>query len=495
MADSPYIVALDIGTSSVRAAIYDARGHALPEAHAAARQVVRTTPDGGAEMRADEVVERAVDCLDETLVQAGERVRPIAGVAICTYWHSTLGVGRAGRAVTPVYLWSDTRSAAEVEWLRRRLDARALHQRTGCPLHTSYVAPRLLWVARAQPHRFRQARQWMSIGEYLFLRLFGEPVCSYSMASGTGMFDLAKRQWDPALLSLLPIQPEQLTPPVEYTEARRGLRPPFAERLRPLREAPWFPALGDGACSNVGSGATHAGRIAVMVGTSGAMRVVGPPGPPRPPDGLWAYLLDGQRFLIGGALSNGGNLLTWLMHTLRAGSRDRLEQELQRMAPDTHGLTVLPFLFGERAPGWRGDARAAIVGLTGATRPAEIVRAGLEAVAYRFALIYQRLRGRLGKPPEAGRQILATGGALLHSPAWMQILADVLNEPLLVSHEPQASERGAALMGLVALGILPSLDAAAFPFGRTFLPSAERHARYRQALARHQELYARLLAE
>ena len=92
---------------------------------------------------------------------------------------------------------------------------------------------------------------------------------------------------------------------------------------------PWFPALGDGACSNVGGGGVNARRVAVMVGTSGAMRVLCPRSKPEPPDGLWTYLLDAERFLLGGALSNGGSLYTWLANSLRVGRRDRLEEQLE----------------------------------------------------------------------------------------------------------------------------------------------------------------------
>lgn len=484
------MLSLDIGTSSVRAALYDSRGEPMPEAAAQRSQHVQTTADGGAEMRAEEVVQRTLQCAAEALHRAGAAANRVAAVAVCTYWHSVLGVSRAGKAITPIYLWSDTRSTLEVEALRQCLDAEALHRRTGCPLHTSYVAPKLLWLSRVQPQRLKEARQWVSIGEYLFLRLFGEPRCSYSMASGTGMFDLARRQWDPELLSLLPITPDQLTKPAGMEAAPRGLRPEFAERLPQLREVPWYPALGDGACSNVGSGGIGPDRAAVMIGTSGAMRALFPAGRPEPPEGLWSYLLDDTRFLLGGALSNGGNLYTWLVNALKAGRRDRVEKDVARMPPDSHGLTVLPFLMGERSPGWRGGARGVIAGLSAHTRPIDIVRAGLEAVAYRFALIHERLAPRL---PANGRPIIATGGALLHSPAWMQILADVLNRPLVVSREQQASERGAALVALEALGILPSLSAAAFPFAETYRPDPERHALYQEGLARHRDLYERMI--
>src|SRR5262249_30676554 len=156
-----------------------------------------------------------------------------------------------------------------------------------------------------------------------------------------------------------------------------GLRPEFATRWPPLAGIPWLPALGDGACSNVGAGCTTAEQAALMVGTSGAMRICLPTETVAIPDGLWCYRVDGRRLLLGGSLSNGGSLYAWLTETLNL-SAAHVEHELQTMEPDAHGLTMLPFLAGERSLGWVAGARAAIVGLALATRPLDIVRAGLE---------------------------------------------------------------------------------------------------------------------
>ena len=137
------VLSLDIGTSSTRAALYTSQGRPVPGAESSRPQRVHTTADGGAEMHPEEVVQRAVRCAAEAVERAGSQARRIVGVGVCTYWHSILGVGANGRATTPIYLWSDTRSVAEVEALRQRLDAPAVYARTGCPLHTS-VGPRIL---------------------------------------------------------------------------------------------------------------------------------------------------------------------------------------------------------------------------------------------------------------------------------------------------------------------------------------------------------------
>src|SRR5207249_7031698 len=133
-------------------------------------------------------------------------LRP-AAVGVCTFWHSILGVAE-NRAVTPIYMWSDTRPVEEVAELRRRLDEREVHARTGCMQHTSYVPPKLLWVARHRPEQLEAAQRWMSPGEYLFLRLFGQAHCSLSMASATGMLNQQSLDWDELVLQALPVRRE-----------------------------------------------------------------------------------------------------------------------------------------------------------------------------------------------------------------------------------------------------------------------------------------------
>jgi gluconokinase len=146
---------------------------------------------------------------------------------------------------------------------------------------------------------------------------------------------------------------------------------------------------------------------------------------------------------------------------------------------------VLPFVAGERSPGWAGDVPATLHGLTLATTPIAIVRASLEAVALRFAAIW----GRMEIADSPDQRVIVSGSALQHSPAWAQIFADVLGRPLVLSAEPEATSRGAAVLALQALGFspAPAVD------GPVREPDRERHAIYREAIARQQRLYDLLI--
>jgi gluconokinase len=480
----PILVALDVGSSSARALAFDGRGGSL-DIGVQRPYEPATTPDGGVEIDADHLVELTAETLDGLLAALGVRVDRLAGIATSTFWHTVLGLGPDDRPSTPVYSWADTRSAGAVDALRSRIDEKAYHARVGCRIHTSYLPARLWWLRERDPETFRRTRRWVSFGEYLGLRLFGELRTSVSMASGTGLFDQWAQRWDPGILEVLELGQEHLGPVVDPGQPFRGLRPEFRSRWPALAAVPWLPALGDGACSNVGAGCTTAERAALMVGTSGAMRICLEAESVAIPDGLWCYRVDGRRLLLGGSLSNGGSVYAWLTEILALPPGERLEEMLQAMEPDTHGLTLLPFLAGERSPGWAAAARAAIVGLSLATQPVDIVRAALETVAYRFAMIHERLR----EACPALCEIVGTGGALLASPAWTGIMADALGTGITPSAEAEGSARGAVLLAAEALGLIPSLEAA--PAGvRPPIPAdPARHARYRAALARHRALY------
>jgi gluconokinase len=379
--------------------------------------------------------------------------------------------------------YADTRNAADAQALRERLNEYDIHERTGCLLRTSYWPARLAWLRRVAPDIRCRAARFITLGEYLELHLFGEQRVSLSVASWSGLLNRTTLNWDAELLSVLELEPAQLAPLTDLDVPLRGLRPTYAARWPQLARVPWFPAIGDGAAANVGSGCVTPGRVALTIGSTGAIRVALPQ-VPEVPTGLWCYRIDRRLALLGGATSEGGNVFGWLRGTLQLPEPQELERAVAALPPDAHGLTVLPFWAGERSPGWAGDARATIHGMTLGTTPLEIVRACLEAIACRFALILAPIRTQM---PE-GAQLIASGG-LLNSPAWMQILADVLGLPLVASAETEATCRGAALPALVALGALPSLAAAPIHDAETYTPNPEYHERYQVAVERQRALY------
>jgi gluconokinase len=417
------VLALDVGSSSVRAQRFDERGEPDDELH----QEEYAT-DGPAEVAA--AVRRVLDGQEPD--------------ATSCFAHSLVAVGEDWRALTTILGWRDTRSAAAADWLARRLDGEAVHARTGAFLHPSFWPAKLAWLAETEPEIFRRAAWFVSFADFLG----GRPETSVSMASTSGLLDLTTRRWDAELLETLGLEEDRL--------------PRIAD----------VPVWADAACSNVGAGCTRRERAALMVGTSGALRVVYETERPQPKPGLFLYLADAHRVVEGGALSDGGNLYNWIERTLADGSGSLAGRD-----PRDHGLVFLPFLGGERSTGWNPEARGTIHGLTFETTPLDLRQAAYEGVAFRFAAIADLL-------PDVV-EVVATGGGLLHDRDWIQIMADGLARPVTVSAVPEASLRGAAVLALERHG----QTAEEAPTAGVIHPREDRAEAYRAAREEQQRLY------
>ena len=189
--------------------------------------------------------------------------------------------------------------------------------------------------------------------------------------------------------------------------------------------------------------------------------------------------------MLGGALSEGGNVVRWFTDGLGVQNKKALKKEAAEIAPDSHGLTILPFWAGERSPNWRGDVRAVMAGLSLGTQPAQMLRAAMEAITYQLVTVTWAMQRAVNRPDA----VIATGGQLIHSPAWSQTLADALNQRVMTSPEPEASSRGAALLVLHALGKLPRFWSTTPARGRIFKPRTRVHTIYERARRRQQDLY------
>ncbi|HJY26646.1 MAG TPA: gluconokinase [Pyrinomonadaceae bacterium] len=469
-----FLLSIDVGTSGVRAALFDARSAPGPGAQTRNRRAFTTLSDF-AELDADQIVAEVIKTIDELLANSPG---PIELIAISAFWHSLIGIDAAGFPTTPLLTWADTRAAQFAKALRENFDEREIHARTGCRFHPSYWPAKLRWLKHEHQEKFQDTRCWLGFAEYLCLRLFGTVATSISMASATGLFNQRECDWDWDFVRDLGISRETLP------EIRSQIDVRVSESRWPaLAEARLVTIVGDGAANNIGAGCSTKDRIALMIGTSGAMRVVFAGEPPAElAPALWSYRVDQKRVVIGGALSDGGGLVQWLGQSLKID-----EGEVGALEPDAHGLTVLPFWSGERSTGWSSDARGGIFGLRQKTTPVEIMRATLEAIAYRFALIARALDQ---VAPNA--TIFASGNALRSSPVWLQIIADVLGRQLLFGGTAEASIRGAALLGLEAVGKIGTIEEDSVAIEQVFEPDLERHARYQQGLARQEELYKRL---
>lgn len=302
-----------------------------------------TASDGSVEFDAIELLQRVEDLIDK--VTAKTKVA-IDAVAMCAFWHGLVGVDDKGKLTTPVLTWADTRSRDYTPLLKERFNESVVHNRTGAHFHSSFWPAKLLWLRNERPDVWKRTTRWLSFSDLVAERFLGDCVTSISMASATGVFDQRKCDWDSELLRYLKVKRSQL-PRVATDRESFRLSRKYTRRWPSLANSAWFPAIGDGAADNVGSDCVSKNKAALMVGTSAAMRVAFTGKVPRRiPQGLWSYRIDSKRVIVGGALSDGGNLYALIKK--RFGLKGDLETELSRReTPD--GLVVIPFFHGERS--------------------------------------------------------------------------------------------------------------------------------------------------
>jgi gluconokinase len=432
------VLAIDIGSSSTRAALFDDRAVPIASSHAKREYAIRYTPDGGAELD-PLVLQQAVRCCMKTAGRAEV-------TSACSFWHSLLGLNGRGEPVTPVFTWADSRSIADAAELRREFDEREVQLRTGCVLRAAFWPAKLRWLRRTQTRLFGRVARWVSPADWLL----GSSGTTHSMASGTGLYNLHTRSWDAELCAACGIRVEQLG---ELCDTA---------------------TIGDGAASNIGSGADREQRVAINIGTSAAVRVVENGARTPIPPGLFRYVIDGERTLLGGAISNGGNLRAWCARELQLHN-ERVKISRTRAAEDT--LDALPFWVNERAPSWPEDVQGAITGITQSTTADDLLRVLTVSTFYRHAGILDQMQ------EHAGSEVIVSGG-ILKSPELVPILADSLGRDVRVSREQESSLRGAAVFALERFGS----DVKPLPRGRLVRHSPALAAKHRERRARQQQL-------
>ena len=330
--EAPFVLAVDIGTSSIKVGLFDALAHSMPGIEETIPHNQTVAADGTSEEDPDQIRNAVETAIDSVLEKAGELVPGIAGVGFDCMASTVLGVDREGDPVTPGYTYADTRTASDVDRLRIELNVPIVYDRTGVMQHTSYVPGRIRWLRRTHPDLADRIAKYVDVSTYLFSRWFGrtDVKASYCVSSWSGMLNRHDMCWDAGLLGRLGITVENLPELAPWSEPETDLSPEYANRWPALADLPFFLSVGDGAAVNVGTGCVDETRVALTIGTTGAMRVLSRGPAPEVPTGLWAYRLGIDRTLLGGSFSEGGNVVQWALDNLRLPSVEHLNAELSR---------------------------------------------------------------------------------------------------------------------------------------------------------------------
>lgn len=417
------VLAFDLGSSSVRAVVFDADLRpATTVRHAAA---IEQDAAGAATLDADDYLEAVAACLDE--LHGNGALAGVTAVASSCQWHSLIPLTGTARPAGPGLSWMDTRPTPPEGLVPA--DPADFHQRIGAWWHGLYWPARIAWL---RGHGVRPAR-WIGLGGYLGLRLLGEEAMSVSEASGTGALDTTVCRWDPEALDLAGVTEREL-PAVAPDSWRGQLIGGYARRWPDLAGVPWALPIGDGAASAFGSGCGGPDRLSVTVGTSAAVRLVGH-GTVIAPDRAWRYRLDHERSILGIAFSGGGILHDWVEKLAGKPS----EEELSARRPGGHHLVSLPFHAGHRPP-LPAEAAGTLHGLRMSTDATDIMAATLEGVCHELA------DGARALDPDEVTMSVLSGGAVAASPWLSRRLAAVFGGRALRCVDAEVGARGAAAL-------------------------------------------------
>ena len=413
---------------------------------AAAAPIPTTSGAGGTSTQTWAEVRSAVAA--SILDVAGRSTAPIAalvlsGTASCLAASWPGGGGE--RRIDEVILWSDSRASVEQVEVNELMRSLHGYQRTLCPSHVSYWPAKLRWLDRHSPAPVSGAR-FAGAKDHFFELITGERWTDPMTAASTGVFDSDGWCWDAALLAAIDVDAGQL-PDIREATACAPLRGGAATALGLTEGLPVVLGGMDGPLAQLGAAGFSDTIATCTVGTSVAFRASVATRTPDPGQRLWCYPITRDHWVVGGAGSNGGNVLDWAAKLVGAEARlaDLLRDALA--LPVDPALVFLPYLNGERSPLWRDDLRGALVGLASHHGPVDVVRAALDGVAGAVQELAAAVAACVTEP--AGVRL--TGG-FLHDAGWAQLVTDALGVATSVPDPEEATATGAAVLGWLSLG-------------------------------------------
>ena len=496
MKQREWILSVDVGTSSVKATIFNGEVELVREASSSYPLI--QPQSGFAEQDPQHVLAAFHQAIQQVL---SEGMNCPTVLVLSTAMHSLVAIDEFDQPITHLVTWADQRAEGEAGRLRSSTLGNSLYQKTGTPIHAMSPLVKLAWFRANEPEIYRSAKLWADLKSLILFDLLGKWVLDESLASATGLYNLLTRDWDKEALEWCGVTRDQLPKLVKTTDILGCIRPELAKSLGLSENTRVVAGASDGALANLGVGAVQPGSLAISIGTSGAVR--GMVNEPKldPHGRLFCYHVEGSHYIVGGPINNGGILLRWLQGILQdrgdtSGDLisesdlthtfyEQMSQGVNKVAPGSDGLFCLPYLTGERAPFWREDLSGSFWGLKLEHSRDHLIRAVLEGICYQLNSVVELLTDLTGPVSE----IRATGG-FTKSEVWVKILTDVIGKPLGILEHTQGSALGGAFLAWYALGQMTSLEECAqlVPLAHVEQPDKKRNARYQDGYTLFKEL-------
>ncbi|MFY4774426.1 gluconokinase [Metabacillus sp. RGM 3146] len=466
-----YAIGVDIGTTSTKSVLFSTEGTVIAK-HGIEYPLYSPTPET-AEQDPEEIFRAVIGTIKETMKSSNIDASDVLCVSFSSAMHSVIAVDSSGKPITKCITWADNRSAEWTEKIKNEMNGHEIYLRTGTPIHPMSPLSKLVWLRNEKADIFQAAHKFISIKEYIFLKLFNEYVIDYSIASATGLFNLKNLDWDEEALQIAGITSDKLSKPVPTTCKVEGLDESYAKEMHLDPSTPFITGASDGVLSNLGVNAIKPGEVAVTIGTSGAIRAVTDKPVTDPKGRIFCYALTENHWVIGGPVNNGGMIFRWAKEELGASEVEAakrlgmdpyeiLTEIASKVKPGADGLLFHPYLAGERAPLWDSNARGSFFGLGLHHKKEHLIRAVLEGVIFNLYTVLLALKELIGEP----KKIQATGG-FARSPLWRQMMADIFHQEIYVPESFESSCLGAVILGLYGLGEVKSLNVVSEMVGAT----------------------------
>jgi len=485
-----FFIGIDIGTTHTKAIALQSDGFVAATTVAGYEPL--TDAPGKHELRPTEVFEAVMTVWRELMLEINSKgLGQPAGIAFSSAMHSLIAIDHRGVPLTNCITWADLRSQPQAEKIKAAGLANDLYHHTGTPVHPMSPLCKLIWLREESPDIFNQAAKFIGIKEYVIYRLTGAWLVDESIASATGLLDIRTRDWYASALKLAGIARDRLSGIVSTGFIHEGIGKDIAAYTGTDANVTLVMGASDGCLANIGSNALEPGDCSITIGTSGAVRVISSEPANDERSRIFNYILDETHYVCGGPLNNGGALVGWYADhflqndTRSAGDMEALIAQAATVPAGAEGLLFLPYVRGERAPVWDAGARGAMVGLDHRHTQAHMIRAVIEGINYAVQDIAMAVKETAGAP----KHIFVSGG-FLKSPQWVQWLADLLGQRLVVTAAADASAMGAAIMGWKAAGLFSDLSAARQFFQplQAYEPDASNH----RILQQYYEVYTGL---
>ncbi len=487
-----YIIGVDIGTTHTKAVATSTTGEVLHEEKA--NYPTLQPALGFSEQDPILIFDAVVNVLEKVVAGIAGKHEAIA-VCFSAAMHSIMALDKEGLPLTNIYTWADTRANKYAHELKDTEKGRMIYAQTGTAVHPMSPLCKIAWIKNELPDVFANTHKFLSVKEYIFYRLFNRFVVDFSIASATGLFNNRTLSWNDDSLQFAGITSDQLSEPVSTTHSEILSNTVFIDRFRLKKEIPFIIGSSDGCLAILGSGALAPNEAALTIGTSGAVRKMTDQPMTDQHGRLFAYILDDSKFVCGGASNNGGIVLKWFSENMldrpfsSAESFNWFMQTAAKAPAGSNGLIFLPYIYGERAPVWDADARGVFLGINSSHTSSHFTRAILEGISFSLCQILHAM-----EESGVGIDTVYASGGFIESDFWLQLLSDILNKKVIVSHAADASAMGAIFLAMRAMGFIHDWSEVKglVVTSAVFHPDSTTHGEYKKNFQVFSSLYKKL---